>query len=277
MGRTLIDSCTDAKRCKICHYDKCNGYDRLACYSTNGTDSLYIRRGQVDKMDTCAREEVCSFRVFEGNVTRGCRSMGIGPPRPGETICNATLCNRQIASIYCFTCQVTDPNCVFSQHDGPFELCLLGTIGCFTRIFKDNSVSRGCAQTRNDPNNSTAYEFVFCAHSNLCNGQTTKFHSCNFLQLNLAFLPNIEVPQEYWEKPQQQGWAFESCPDSEGLPACYMKSDFRELTYGCTNDLADYDLVSYQRGSLFPKFTFCDGHYCNTLPDIKDPKKRFLN
>lgn len=220
-------------------------------------------------MEVCATsEEVCGFKIeSDGQVVRGCMS----PTVTDAKLCATDKCNRQIAGIYCFTCQTTDPNCVFSQHEGPFELCLLPNNGCYTRISEDNTAERGCANSGDVPTMATGEQYIFCNHSGLCNGATTKYHSCNFLQLNLGFGPSVEVPKEYWRKSKQQGWLFESCPDVEGLPACYLLSDFKLLTYGCTRDLTDYQLVSYQRGLIIGSYIFCDGHYCNALPELKDP------
>lgn len=176
-----------------------------------------------------------------------------------------------MGGIYCFSCQPTDPNCVFSQHEGPFEMCSPPHLGCYTRTFKDNSVQRGCAKVLAD-NTTLGSSYVFCNHSSLCNGESTKSHSCHLLQLNVAFRPPTPIPAEYWSRPTQQGWMFESCPDVEGLPACYVQVNGKHLIYGCTRDLTDYRLVTYQRGSLIYTLNLCDGHYCNLLPDVKDPR-----
>lgn len=275
-GRILRHGCTDGKRCKICRSEGCSHdelHERLACYHTTGVKGLYIRRHQVDYMDLCLNpEEKCFFKMDnKGVVTRGC--IDGGTKETGVELCGDHLCNRQMAAIYCFTCQTTDPNCVFSQHEGPFELCPPPNIGCYTRIYKDNSVERGCAKERNQ-NVTAGDSFIFCNEGGLCNGKTTKYHSCNHLQLNLNFGPNIPVPQEYWQKTQEQGWLFESCPDTEGLPPCYLKNEYKMLIYGCTRDLTDYELVTYERGSMIPELNLCGGHYCNALPELKDPKWR---
>lgn len=242
--------------------------NHLTCYNSTGPEGYYIRYNQMDHMDVCEKkEQVCGFKLGEnGEVIRGCMS----PDEKNAQLCSTDKCNRQLAGIYCFTCQTTDPNCVFSQHEGPFEMCLHPHKGCYTRIYKDNSVERGCA-LREDEKVTPGDQYIFCNYSGLCNGVTTKYHSCNFLQLNLNFTPKASIPDEYWQKPKQQGWLFESCADVEGFPACYLYSGKKYLEYGCTKDLTDYTLVNYQRGSNLFQIALCDGHYCNHLPELKDP------
>lgn len=276
-GRLSNHQCLDGKHCLLCRGEDCQ-YNiivekRLVCYHTTGPEGYYIRKWQVDHQDMCANPgDLCSFQAFRnGTVLRGCANS----KTTDRTIqlCSTNLCNRQIAGIYCFTCQPTDPNCVFSQHDGPIELCPPIHLGCFTRILKDSSVQRGCARTAFD-NSTLESTYIFCNSSNLCNGKTTKSHSCNLLQLNVAFRPHTPVPDEYWLKPTDDGWMFEACEDVDGLPACYMKYDQKLLEYGCTKDLSYYGLVKYTRGAIVADLNFCDGHYCNALPDAKSPRQR---
>lgn len=276
MGRNSKQPCLDGKRCRVCHSDLCTFLieqkQRLTCYHTEGIDGVYVRRHQMDYMDICGSDgDFCSFQLkADGSVKRGCAANTTAQV-DGLQLCSTDLCNRQLGGIYCFKCQPTDPNCVFSQHEGPFALCRPPEHrGCYTRVFADSSVERGCGAVTWD-NTTLGSVYHFCDGASLCNGETTKSHSCHFLQLNVAFRPLTPVPHEHWQRPTHTGWMFESCPDSEGLPACYMKTGYKVLTYGCTRDLTDYDLVTYQRGSLFFALNFCDGHYCNLLPESKDP------
>lgn len=279
MGRQSTTPCLDGLRCLICRSKDCQTLikqeKRLVCYHTQGPEGFYVRLGQVDYMDMCPDEgDMCSMEINkDGIITRGCAS-GVRVAER-QLLCYSHLCNRQLAGIYCYTCQRTDPNCVFSQHEGPFEMCLPPHLGCFTRTFEDNSVERGCAMERTDTQTLSS-TYHFCDHAGLCNAESTKRHSCNFLQLNVAFRPPTHVPDEFWQWPTEMGWMFESCRDVASLPACYLKVSNKHRVYGCTSDLADYELTSYQTGSLFLDLNFCDGHYCNLLPDIKDPRRRKL-
>lgn len=260
----------------MCHSEGCQNLvrnkGRLICYHTTGPEGFYVRRNQMDFSDVCRNEgDVCSFQMLpSGSVVRGCAPKNAGGE--GLILCSSHRCNWQIGGIYCFTCQATDPNCVFSQHEGPLEMCAPPSMGCFTRIFDDSSVQRGCAKVRD--NTTLGSRYVFCDDASLCNKATTKSHSCHILQLNVAFRPPRPVPPAYWKTPTQTGWMFESCPDVNGFPACYMRVTHKTIVYGCTADLANYELVGYQRASQVPAINLCDGHYCNSLPDIKDPRRR---
>lgn len=279
MGRNSHHRCTDGKRCRICHSDLCTDLiaakKRSVCYHTTGVHGVYIRHNQVDFMDMCVEvAHICSFQLHsDGSVTRGCAHKDT-PQVDGLQLCDKDLCNRQMGGIYCYTCMPTDPNCVFSQHEGPFELCRPPKhLGCFTLIYSDSSVERGCASKTSD-NTTIGGTYIFCNEASLCNEETTKHHACHYLQLNVAFEPTSFVPAEFWQKPTQLGWAFEGCRDMQGLPPCYMKHDTRVRTYGCTRDLIAYDLVTYMRGTNIHNLNFCDGHYCNVLPDAMDPRSR---
>lgn len=279
MGRNSNHRCSDGKRCRICHSEHCTtsiqNKERRVCYHTTGINGVYIRHNQVDFMDICGTKgDLCSFQLHsDGSVTRGCAPSNT-PQVDGLKLCNTDLCNKQMGGIYCYTCMPTDPNCVFSQHEGPFKLCRPPEhLGCFTRIFADSSVERGCASKTSDDTIIGA-TYTFCNGASLCNEETTKYHSCNYLQLNVAFAPTSNVPDKYWQKPTQMGWAFEGCTDVEGLPPCFMRRDTKVLTYGCTRDVVEYDLVTYMRGSNLRNLNFCDGHYCNVLPDAMDPRLR---
>lgn len=278
LGRLSNHPCF-SRRCLICHSYKCGhvvkDQNHLVCYHTSGPEGVYIRRGQLDFADMCTeRNELCSFQVLPDNtVKRGCALPAA--EADGVILCDTHLCNTFIAGLYCYTCQATDPNCVFSQHEGPFEMCPPPALGCFTRIFVDNSVQRGCAYTKSD-DSSLSSVFEFCDTSSLCNGKSMRSHSCHFLQVGMSFQPPVNIPQKYLRDSTQTGWLFESCVDEMGLPACYLKVDIKNLTYGCTADLSTYELVSYKRGMLLPSMIFCDGHYCNEQPERKDWKKKII-
>lgn len=240
------------------------------CYHTTGPEGWYVRKNQIDYVELCRNAGDMCYTQWNADltVTRGC---GTAKARSvSRIVCKGNLCNTKPATRYCFTCLRSDPNCVFSQLNGPFELCPLATTSCYTRIFRDNSVERGCSVVNMTIEDS---ECITCDDRNLCNGETTKHHSCHMLQLNVDFKPLTWVPDAYWKWPTEQGWMFESCPDVEGLPACYAMVSFRRLRYGCTSDLAMYGLLAYKTGSIIEDMNFCDGHYCNFLPYVKHDRR----
>lgn len=272
LGRLHLNYCSDPRRCLICKSNFCNTKEnmaRLYCYHTNHKEGLYIRRGQLDYMDMCAKGVKNCVTVYNNNrVWRGCQNSSTPST---ASLCNKNLCNNQPFATYCYKCSISDPNCVFSQGSGrQFEYCAPPGIGCFIRIYGDGSASRGCAVKEDDPILDT--EYIFCRTPMLCNDKTTKMHSC-ILYTGLVYsMP--EIPS-FVERPwrTQEGIAFETCPDELGLPACYTRSYIRDRQAyhqsGCTNEISVSSHIHFRRGfgnTQSDGTIMCDGHYCNRLP-----------
>lgn len=270
LGRLSNNRCTDPKRCRTCDSDHCNeaaaGQDAANyCFKVAGERALYIRREQTGFMALCEAGGCSTSIDSSGLVSRGCAA----DKNADSIVCKGFLCNRQIAGITCFTCQPTDPNCVFSQHEGPFETCPPQYKGCYTKILGDSSVERGCALERTP--NTTINDgsvYIFCDESNVCNRHSTIKHSCHCYQLNVDLKPNRTMKRGLWRIQTRQGWLFETCPDIDGLPACYVHTSYMRINFGCVKDLNNYQLVNYHRGDLIDSLNLCDGHYCNYLPDV---------
>lgn len=266
LGRFQQDNCLDNRRCLICRSDLCNSQEnmkRLFCYHTKGPEGFYIRKQQVDFMDMCeANQEYCITTIEDGTVTRGC---GTGN-EPNSKKCKGNLCNRHVGGIYCYSCKTGDPNCEFSQREGPFEFCTPPNIGCYTRILGDSSVERGCAVSPFD-NTTIDQTYIFCNEINLCNRKSTKFHSCHNYEMNLSYRPTFSVDTHLLHIKTQQGWLFETCVDEDGLPACYTMTTKDLITFGCTNEISLLKFMIYRRGIIIGNnIVLCDGHYCNYMP-----------
>lgn len=271
LGRQQFHYCTDFRRCRICRSHLCNteaNLKRLFCYHTNGPEGYYIRREQLEFMDMCAEGVTSCATVIEGDqVWRGCANSS----QPSSTsYCTGHMCNNKSWGTYCYKCSISDPNCVFSQGNGrQFEFCPAPLLGCYTRTYGDGSVERGCAAKREDPVLDTTY--LFCDEQMLCNGLSTKRHSCHLFQGLTYKMPQLPA---FVRRPwvTEQGVAFETCRDELGLPACFtwvFISDMKAYSFcGCTNEITLASFLNYRRGygSLAQWIVLCDGHYCNRLP-----------
>lgn len=272
LGRLHLHGCTDFRRCLLCRSHLCNtpgNMTRLYCYHTSGSDGYYVRREQVDFMDMCGEGvSHCVTIIDKDQVWRGCAN---GSEPATALKCQGNLCNSQRAATYCYKCTISDPNCVFSQGDGrQFEFCGFTQLGCYTRIYGDGSVTRGCASKRHHEILDTVY--IYCDEVMLCNGKTTKMHSCHMYTALIYNRPQLPafVPRQWLTR---EGWAYETCPDEWGLPACYTRTFlFRKQAYhqsGCTSEISIAAFLHYRRGfgdTQSDGTTMCDGHYCNQLP-----------
>lgn len=241
---------------------------RLYCYHTTGPEGYYIRHEQLDYMDMCAKGQTqCVTIIDKEHVWRGCAN----GTEPATAIkCTGNLCNTVRAATYCFNCTISDPNCVFSQGDGrQFAFCGPQFLGCYTRIYGDGSVTRGCALKKEDPILDTVYNF--CDDVKLCNDKTTKMHSCHLYNALIYDMPQLpSFVKRQWVT--REGIAFETCPDEFGLPACYTRTYMiRRQAYhqsGCTNEISVAAFIHFRRGfgDTQSDTIMCDGHYCNQLP-----------
>lgn len=180
MGNSFLYPCNDFRRCLRCSSDFCNtkgNMTRRYCYKTTGDEGLYIRKNQLDFMEMCPKKETHCYTAIsaDGKVRRDC---GKGDGQKNAVVCQTHLCNRQPAAIYCFVCPTADPNCVFSQSTEARVIhCRRPEfVGCYSRISGDGSVERGCAKTRTEDRLDSTY--LFCDNRMLCNGKSTKWHSC---------------------------------------------------------------------------------------------------
>lgn len=281
LGRSKHNYCNDFQRCRLCRSDLCNtrdNYTSLFCYHTPPGDyhSMHIRKDQLDFMDMCeGKHKYCITIIDEAKKTvmRGC---GDGTEK-GALRCQGHLCNNQSMLTYCFTCNLGDPNCVFSQgKDSHWSECEFSNVGCFTRIYGDGSVERGCTKNKTDTVLDTTY--WYCDNKILCNGLSTKRHSCNMFNGGLYDKPQTpDFLKDPWAT--RNGFFFASCPDNLNLPACYTRtymevvnknvSKYR-LQSGCTKDITELQFLEYDRSTTRSMLEFgttlCDGHYCNKLP-----------
>lgn len=252
--KSMQNFCAHYHACRLCSGYLCTEQLSEAnrrCYVCQGQACNVIRLSTVSYMSYCGLPK---SPCFSDPVARK-RGCGYGP-----ITCGSALCNDVPFGIYCYKCDIHDPNCAGHNFMAfQLEYCH-GVHTCYTRTSSAGAIERGCGT------GDSYYEdeIVLCSEQ-LCNKEPLVVPSCH----RYSYLMNLSPKNNSFARLfyQNTDWIISSCNRSAGTPLCFMLFDSHNtIAGGCSSEHGNL-LEMFRFKSYFTKLSihFCDTSNCNKL------------